>query len=110
MGSEDLAVGFESGFIKVWDVLDQECIANLSLSDSQIVTAAFSKDGYIAALGSGGRLVQVWDIRQSKCINTLYCDHRITQIRMRPDGRTLHTHIGARPREKGWNWRCKKSV
>lgn len=84
-----LAVGFESGFIQVWDVLDQECIADLSLSDSQIVTAAFSKDGYIAALGSGGRLVQVWDIRQSKCINTLYCDHRITQIRMRPDGRTL---------------------
>ena len=84
-----LAVGFESGFIQVWDVIDQECVANLSLSDSQIVTAAFTKDGRIAALGAGGRLVQVWDMSQGKCVSTLYFQHRVSQIRMPADGNAL---------------------
>ena len=84
-----LAVGFESGFIQVWDVIDQECVANLSLSDSQIVTTAFTKDGRIAALGAGGRLVQVWDMSQGKCIRTLYFQHRVSQIRIPADGHIL---------------------
>lgn len=84
-----LAVGFESGFIQVWDVTDQDCIANLSLSDSQIATAAFTKDGKIAALGAGGRLVQIWNMGQSKCSNTLCFPQRVNQIRMPADGHIL---------------------
>lgn len=84
-----LAVGFESGFIQVWDVIDQDCIANLSLSDSQIATAAFTKDGKVAALGAGGRLVQIWDMTQSKCINTLYFPQRVSMVRMPADGQSL---------------------
>lgn len=84
-----LAVGFESGFVQVWDVIDQDCIANLSLSDSQIATAAFSRDGKIAALGAGGRLVQLWDMSGSKCINTLYFPQRVSLVRMPVDGQTL---------------------
>ena len=83
------AVGFESGFIQVWDVINQECIGNLSLSDSQIATAAFSKDGKIAALGAGGRIVQIWDMTQSKCINTLYFPQRVSLVRMPADGQSL---------------------
>lgn len=84
-----LAVGFESGFIQVWDVIDQDCVANLSLCDSQIATIAFTKDGRIAALGSGGRLVQIWDMTQNKCIQTLYFPQRVSMVRLPADGHTL---------------------
>lgn len=77
-----LAAGYESGFIQIWDVFTQDCIANLSLSDSQTATVAFSKDGTIAALGSGGRIVQIWDIEQRKCSRILYFDQRISKLRI----------------------------
>ena len=83
-----LASGYESGFIQVWDVLTQECIASLSLSDSQIAAAAFSKDGTIAALGSGGKIVQIWDMERRKCSRILYFDHRVSKLRI-PKGNNI---------------------
>lgn len=82
------ASGYESGFIQVWDVLTQECIASLSLSDSQIAAAAFSKDGTIAALGSGGKIVQIWDMERQKCSRILYFDHRVSKLRI-PKGNNI---------------------
>lgn len=88
-----LAVGFESGFIQVWNVADQDCIANLSLCDSQIASVAFTKDGKIAALGSGGRLVQTWDLSESKCIQTLWFPQRVSLVRLPADGYTLECQL-----------------
>lgn len=82
--SEDgkyLAVGFDSGFIQIWDVETQNEVANLSLSDSQIVTVSFTSDGSIAALGSGGNLVQLWNIKKQSYIRTLYFENRVSQVR-----------------------------
>ena len=84
-----LAVGFESGFIQVWDVYTQDCIANLSLSDSQIATVAFTKDGKFAAIGSGGKLVQIWDMDLGKCTRTLYFTQRVSRVKLPGDGNTL---------------------
>lgn len=84
-----LAVGYESGFIQVWDVYTQDCIANLSLSDSQIATVAFTKDGKFAALGSGGKLIQVWDMDRGKCTGTLYFPQRISRVKLPAEGNTL---------------------
>lgn len=83
------AVGFESGFIQVWDTYTQDCIANLSLSDSQIATVAFTRDGKLAALGSGGKLVQIWNVEQGKCIGTIYFSHRVSRVKLPADGHTL---------------------
>ncbi len=84
-----LAVGYESGFIQVWDVNNQDCVANLSLNDSQIATVAFTKNGAIAALGAGGKLVQIWDLIQEKCIKTLYFPHRVYAVRLPENGELL---------------------
>lgn len=84
-----LAAGYESGFIQVWDVFTQECIASLSLSDSQTATVAFSKDGSIAALGSGGRIVQVWDLERGKCSRILHFDQRVSKLRIPTEERIL---------------------
>ena len=84
-----IAVGFESGFIQVWDVDSQECVANLSLSDSQIATVAFTKDGTLAALGSGGRIIQVWNMNRNQCVGTLYFHHRVSRVRFPIDEKTL---------------------
>lgn len=84
-----LAAGFDSGFIQVWDVMEQDCIANLSLNDSQIAAAAFTRNGKTAALGSGGKIVQIWDMERGKCSNTLYFDQRVSLLRMPVDEYTL---------------------
>ena len=84
-----LAVGFESGFIQVWDSTTQDCIANLSLSDSQIATVAFTKDGKFAALGSGGKMVQLWDMDHGISIGTLYFEHRVSELRFPANGDCL---------------------
>ena len=83
------AVGFESGFIQVWDAYTQDCIANLFLSDSQIATVAFTRDGKLAALGSGGKLVQIWNVEQGKCTGTIYFSHRVSRMKLPADGHTL---------------------
>ena len=75
-----LAIGFESGFIHVWNTVTQDCIAKYSLSDSRIVTASFSKDGKIAALGSGGRLVQIWDVIEGSHQRTLFFDKKVSAV------------------------------
>lgn len=84
-----LAVGFESGFIQVWNVSQQDCLAVFSLSDSQITTVAFTKDGKIAALGSGGKLVQIWDMEECKWIKTLSFPKRVSGLRLPREGNSL---------------------
>ncbi len=84
-----LAVGFESGFVQVWDVPGQNCLAAFSLSDSQITTVAFTKDGKIAALGSGGKLVQIWDMEECKWIKTLSFPKRVSGLRLPREGNSL---------------------
>lgn len=83
------AVGFESGFIQVWDTYTQDCIANLSLSDSQIAAVAFTRDGKLAALGSGGKLVQIWNVELGKCTGTIYFSQRVSRVKLPADGHTL---------------------
>ena len=81
--SEDgryLGIGYESGFLQIWDVQTQECVGELSLSDTQISTVSFTPDGTIAALGSGGKIVQVWDVVKRKYLHTLYFKYRVSNV------------------------------
>ena len=104
------ATGYESGAIRVWNVFTQECIANLSMSDGQIVAAAFSKDGSVAALSSGGRIVQIWDMKQERCSGIVFFDQRINKLRMPtgegvlecyfPDGTYQKVHLETGETEK----------
>ena len=76
-----LAVGYSSGHLQVWDTETQHTIAELSLGDSQVVSAAFSPYGDIAALASGGQLVQLWDMRAKKCLRNLRFDKPVRHVR-----------------------------
>lgn len=90
--SEDgryLAVGFESGYIQVWETKSLECIARLSLSDSQIITASFTPDGSIAAIGSGRNLVQLWSVRSGRCIRTLCFEKPISRVSFPVESKAL---------------------
>lgn len=82
--SEDrqyLAIGFENGTIQVWGTDSRHCIASLVLGDSRIATASFTSDGTIAAIGAGGKQIQIWDIVQGRCIKTLFFTHRVSCVR-----------------------------
>ena len=76
-----LAVGHSSGHIQVWDAREQVCVAELSLGDSQVVTASFSPGGEYAALCAGGPLVQLWSIRQQQCLGVLHFERPIRRVR-----------------------------
>lgn len=94
--SEDgrlMAVGFDSGFIQIWDVVTQECIAHLSLSDSQITTVSFTSDGRMAALGSGGKIVQIWDISRRKLYRTVCFENRVNKVRFPENTHLLECHF-----------------
>ena len=57
------------------------CVAELSLGDSQVVTASFSPGGEYAALCAGGPLVQLWSIRQQQCLGVLHFERPIRRVR-----------------------------
>lgn len=76
-----LATGYVSGHIQVWDAREQNCIVELSLGDSQVVTASFSPDGTLAALGAGGSLVQLWDVRNKQCRGVLHFERPVRRVR-----------------------------
>ena len=90
--SEDgryLAVGFESGYIQVWETKTLECVARLSLSDSQILTASFTPDGGMAAIGSGKNLVQLWSVKSGRCIRTLCFERPISRVSFPVEAKAL---------------------
>lgn len=75
-----LAIGFESGYIQIWNVSNEECISHLSMGDSTISTVSFEKDGKYVALGAGGKIVQIIDLEQRMCIRTLHFDKRVSKV------------------------------
>lgn len=76
-----IAVGHSSGHIQVWDAHEQTCIAELSFGDSQVVTASFSPGGEFAALCAGGPLVQLWNVKQRRCLDILHFEQPIRRVR-----------------------------
>ncbi len=57
--------------------------------DYKIAAVAFTRDGKLAALGSGGKLVQMWNVEQGKCIGTIYFSQRVSRVKLPADGHTL---------------------
>ncbi len=76
-----VAIGHKNGLLRIWDAEKECCIADLSLGDSQITTASFTKDGRIAAFCSGGHIVQIWDVHGQACLKTLHLPRRVRQVR-----------------------------
>lgn len=70
-------------------MLLKDCVAELSLSDTQIAVVAFTRDGRTAALGSGGNLVQIWNMDTGKCEKIFFFDQRVSKLTMPGDSTRL---------------------
>lgn len=76
-----LAVGYLNGHVQIWNTNLQIVIADLVLGDCEVQTASFSNNGTIAAIGSGGKLVQLWDTAQEKCCGVIHFEKQIRHAR-----------------------------
>ncbi len=76
-----LAVGFENGHLQVWNTETQVIAAELSLGDSQVVSAAFSPNGELLAMTAGGPLVQIWNVKGQRTVRNLRFTRPIRKVR-----------------------------
>lgn len=76
-----IAVGCHSGLIQIWNVEDQTIAAELTLGDGQVVTASFTPNGEIAAIGAGGNIVQLWSIKAGRCRGVIHFEKQVRRVR-----------------------------
>jgi WD40 repeat protein len=76
-----IAVGYHSGHIQIWNVADQTVAAELTLGDGQVVTASFTQNGEIAAIGAGNTIVQLWNIKDGRCLGAIHFDRPVHKVR-----------------------------
>jgi pre-mRNA-processing factor 19 len=61
----------DTGALKIWDIREQENVANLAEHTSSINSVSFSENGYLVASGSDDGDVKIWDLRKLQCTKTL---------------------------------------
>ena len=66
-----LASGSRDNTIKLWDIVDGECIQTLSGHEAFVFSVAFNHDGTRIASGSYDGSIKIWDIKTGTCLKTL---------------------------------------
>jgi len=66
-----LATGTRDSVLKIWDVRQQNNVANCADHSGAVSGISFSENGYLLASASHDGTVMVWDLRKLKCIKTL---------------------------------------
>lgn len=61
----------DTGTLKIWDIREQENVANLAGHTGSINSVSFSENGYLVASGSDDGNVKIWDLRKLQCTKTL---------------------------------------
>ncbi len=66
-----LAVTSQDGQVSVWDPLERDLLVRFSTEDARINDIAFSGDGAIIVIGTGGGAVELWDWQARRLIDQL---------------------------------------
>lgn len=63
-----LATGTESGLVRLWDIREQQNVANCEGHTANIHSLSFNENGYMLATGGADGLAHVWDLRKIKSL------------------------------------------
>jgi pre-mRNA-processing factor 19 len=66
-----LGMGTNDGVIYMWDIREQSVAAEFSGHGSQVMSLAFSENGYHLAAGTANGLLKMWDLRKLNSFKTL---------------------------------------
>ena len=69
-----LGGGTSAGVLKIWDLREQNNVANLEGHGGNVESLCFSENGYYLAAGDTQGTVRLWDLRKMKTIQTLECE------------------------------------
>ena len=68
---EILAVGYQDGTIRLWDVETGQVLRTLAGHTDRMTTVAFSPDGALLVSGAEDKGVRLWDIQTGHLLHTL---------------------------------------
>ena len=68
--------GTNDSVIRIWDLEDQNNVANFEGHQGAITSLAFSENGYYLASAADDSLVKIWDLRKLKNIKTITLDEQ----------------------------------
>ncbi len=66
-----LGTGTAAGVLKIWDIREQQNVANCAEHSGAVHSVSFSENGYLVATGSEDGSVKIWDLRKLACTKTL---------------------------------------
>lgn len=78
--------------LKVWNIIDGQCICDLSGHTEPVKSATFSDDSKLLASGSYDNTVKLWDLNAGECVRTLEVHLTATSVRFSPSSRLLASH------------------
>jgi WD40 repeat protein len=84
-----LASGSDDQTVRLWDLRNQEQIAELTGHEGGVYGLAFSPDGHTLASGSHDDTVRLWDVASHKQIGELNGPDTVEGVAFSADGRTL---------------------
>ena len=61
----------DKGTLKIWDIREQQNVANCDGHSGPINCLSFSENGYLVASGSDDGSAKIWDLRKLQCTKTL---------------------------------------
>lgn len=106
-----LAVGFESGIIRTWDMASRQETAPLQGHTDKVLSLAFSPDGKLLASGSTDRTIRIWELASGKGRLPLrgHTDG-VSVVSFDPEGRRLASQASHDSRLRVWEVASGKSL
>lgn len=98
--------GTSTGVLKIWDLREQNNVANLDGHGGNVESLSFSENGYHLAAGDTNGTVRLWDLRKMKTIQSLECKCCHPSVASsfllftHPPSPTLHRYFHAHQRSR----------
>lgn len=105
---QQLAAGYNSGKVRLWNMQSITVSAVLSCHNDIVWALAWSLDGAMLVSASQDKTICQWDVRQQPSLMAVLADHRgaVNDVRTSPDGRFFAT-ASDDGTSRIWEWEGK---